>query len=62
MLREVWAGDRRSPAIRDVRGAELGLLWVLAAGILVLGLYPVLLLDLTAVDASRVTWVLEWVR
>lgn len=62
VLREVWAGDRRSPAIRDVRGAELGLLWVLVAGILVLGLYPVLLLDLTAVDASRVTWVLEWVR
>lgn len=62
VLREVWAGDRRSPAIRDVRGAELGVLGLLAVGILGLGLYPVLLFDLTAVDASALTWVLEWSR
>jgi len=48
VLREVWAGDRRSPAIRDVRGAELGVLVVLGVGIVALGVYPVALLDLTA--------------
>lgn len=48
VLREVWAGDRRSPAIRDVRGAELGVLVVLGVGIVALGVYPVALLDLSA--------------
>lgn len=48
VLREVWAGDRRSPAIRDARGVELGILVVLGAGIVALGVYPVALLDLTA--------------
>nr|WP_281496736.1 NADH-quinone oxidoreductase subunit M [Ornithinimicrobium sp. F0845] len=48
VLREVWAGDRRSPAIRDVRGTELGVLVVLGVGIVALGVYPVALLDLTA--------------
>lgn len=48
VLREVWAGDRRSPAIRDVRGVELGILVVLGVGIVALGVYPVALLDLTA--------------
>ncbi|USQ76960.1 complex I subunit 4 family protein [Ornithinimicrobium cryptoxanthini] len=48
VLREVWAGDRRSPAIRDARGVELGILTVLGVGIVALGVYPVALLDLTA--------------
>src|SRR5690606_27913444 len=48
VLRHVWAGDRRSPAIHDARGVELGILAVLGVGIVALGLYPVALLDLTA--------------
>ena len=48
VLLEVWSGDRRSPAIRDTRGVELGLLVVLGVGILALGVYPVALMDLTA--------------
>ncbi|WP_237565562.1 complex I subunit 4 family protein [Ornithinimicrobium cavernae] len=52
VLREVWAGDRRSPAIRDVRGVELGVLFVLGVGIVALGVYPVALLDLTAPAAE----------
>lgn len=48
VLREVWAGDRRSPAIREVRGVEFGLLVILGVGIVALGVYPVALLDLTA--------------
>ncbi len=48
VLREVWAGDRRSPAIRDTRGAEWLLLVVLAVGIVALGVYPAALLDLSA--------------
>ncbi|QDO87746.1 NADH-quinone oxidoreductase subunit M [Ornithinimicrobium ciconiae] len=48
VLREVWAGDRRAPAIRDTRGVELGILVVLGVGIVALGVYPVALLDLSA--------------
>lgn len=48
VLREVWAGDRRSPAIRDARGVEFLLLGVLGVGVLALGVYPGPLLDLTA--------------
>jgi NADH-quinone oxidoreductase subunit M len=48
VLREVWAGDRTTPAIGDSRGLQAGLLGVLVTVVIVLGVYPVALLELTA--------------
>lgn len=62
VLREVWAGDRRSPAIRDTRGVELALLTVLGVGILALGVYPGPLLDLTAPATEAIIATLGVVR
>ncbi|MCE0486164.1 complex I subunit 4 family protein [Ornithinimicrobium sediminis] len=52
VLREVWAGDRLLPAIPDSHRVEGVLIGVLVVAVLVLGVYPSLLLDVTAADAA----------
>lgn len=47
VLREVWSGDRTTPLIGDVRGVQAGIVAVLVAAIVALGVYPVPLLELT---------------
>lgn len=53
VLREVWSGDRTAPAIADVRGTSAVLVWVLVVAIVVLGVYPVALLELTDPAVSQ---------
>ncbi|HET7477760.1 MAG TPA: NADH-quinone oxidoreductase subunit M [Dermatophilaceae bacterium] len=48
VLRVVWAGERTEPATTDARGWEWGVLGALATGVLVLGVVPGPVLDLTA--------------
>ncbi|WP_153396850.1 complex I subunit 4 family protein [Ornithinicoccus halotolerans] len=48
VLREVWAGDRTTPLIADLRGPTLVATVLLGAAVLGLGVYPALLLDLSA--------------
>jgi NADH-quinone oxidoreductase subunit M len=52
VLREVWTGDRQSPVVPDTRRVETVLLGVLVAAVVVLGVHPSLLLDVTAADVT----------
>lgn len=53
VLREVWSGDRTAPVIADVRGGSTLLVGVLVAAVVVLGVYPVALLELTDPAVSQ---------
>lgn len=52
VLREVWAGDRETPVVPDSHRVETVLLGVLVTAVVVLGVYPSLLLDVTAPDVA----------
>jgi len=55
VLRLIWAGDRTSPAHADAHGAEWSVLAALMATVLVLGVAPGLVLDVTIDDVTRIT-------
>lgn len=54
VLREVWSGDRFEPAVPDIRRVEAGVVGVLVAAVVALGVYPVALLELTEQPATRI--------
>ncbi len=47
VLREVWSGDRTTPPVGDASGATLVAVVLLGTAVVVLGVYPVALLELT---------------
>lgn len=47
VLREVWSGDRRTPAVADARGVTWVAGAVLSALVVGLGVYPVALTELS---------------
>lgn len=53
VLREVWAGDRVEPRISDAGRVEAAAIVLLGLALLVLGVLPSLVLDLSAVDVAR---------
>jgi NADH-quinone oxidoreductase subunit M len=55
VLRVIWAGDRTSPAHEDARGGEWSVLAALMATVLVLGVAPGLVLNMTIRDVTAIT-------
>ena len=55
VLRVIWAGDRTSPAHEDARGGEWSVLAALMAAVLVLGVAPGLVLNMTIKDVTAIT-------
>ena len=55
VLRLIWAGDRTSPAHADARGPEWSVLAVLVTAVLVLGVAPGLVLNMTIKDVTAIT-------
>lgn len=58
VLREVWAGDRVEPRIRDAGRVEALAIGLLTLALLVLGVLPSLVLDVSAPDVARMLGVL----
>ena len=53
--RDLYAGDRVTPAHEDAHGSEWSVLAVLMASVLVLGLAPGLVLNSTFKDVAAIT-------
>jgi NADH-quinone oxidoreductase subunit M len=48
VVREVWAGDRTRPRLPDATPTEQVVIAAFVLGVLALGVYPVMVLDVTA--------------